>query len=520
MVFAGVVITLKIIKDQNYATPFLTLFWRAAFIIFYHKRNSMNILISAIQVIVCIFGLLAVFLSILLFLQFRWPAAAMWGLKVFTSSLSPVFVLVGAAIFVTGLATGSLFIEVIGAYVILVYLVHYISVTRQPAGEFEKTFSNNWETTFKPGQKEYFLSHRTSLRLPRVPKPRFDQDITFATIPGIDRKLLCDVWQPAISTKPSGVAFIYIHGSAFYFLDKDCGTRPLFRQLAAQGHVIMDVAHRLAPETDLVGMIHDIKRAIAWMKSNAEKYAIDTDKVIVAGGSSGGYLALMTAFTSKEPEFTPADLEEHDLNVCSVVALYPATDLEALYYHTNQHLTTRSVPGKLKKKVPADMPAWMKKWIGKDLHRLGMDKTLENVGTMPPLMGGHPDECPERYKFFSPITHVHYDCPPTLLIHGAHDIMAPVKSTRLLYDKLIKEKIQALLHILPQADHAFDLFLTNIAPAAHNAIYDVERFIALISNRIDEQHALTTKKTGTSTRSLARQPVPAFAKAPVGQQQN
>lgn len=497
MVLAGVLITLRIIKDQNYATPFLTLFWRTAFIIFYHKRNSMNILISAIQVIVCIVGLLAGLLSILLFLQFRWPASAMWGLKVFTSSLSPVFVLVGVAIFITGLATGSLFIDAIGAYLILVYLVHYISVTRPPTGEFEKAFSKNWETTLKHGQKEYFLSHRTSLRLPRVPEPRFEQDISFATIPGTDRKLLCDVWQPSISIKPSGVAFIYLHGSAFYFLDKDFGTRPLFRHLAAQGHVIMDVAYRLAPETDLVGMIHDVKRAIAWMKSNAEKYAIDTDKVIVAGGSSGGYLALMTPLTSKEPEFTPADLEEDDLDVCSVIALYPATDLEALYYHTNQHLTTRSVPGKLKAKVPAEMPAWMKKRIGKDLHRLGMDKTLENVGTMPPLMGGHPDECPERYKFFSPITHVHSNCPPTLLIHGAHDIMAPVKSTRLLYDKLIQEKIPALLHILPQSDHAFDLFLTSIAPAAHNAIYDVERFIALVSNRIDEQYALTTKKTGT-----------------------
>lgn len=451
----------------------------------------MNILISIIQVIVCIIGLLAAILSILLFLQFRWPAAAMWGLKVFMSSLSPVFVLVGAAIFITGLATNSLFIDAIGAYVILVYLVHYISVTRQPKGEFEKAFSNNWEIELKQRQKKYFLSHRTSLRLPRVPEPSFEQDISFAAIPGTDRKLLCDVWQPPISVKRSGVAFVYMHGSAFYFLDKDYGTRPLFRHLAAQGHVIMDVAHRLAPETDLMGMIHDVKRAIAWMKSNAEKYSIDRNKVIVAGGSSGGYLALMTAFTSKESEFAPADIEQNDLDVCSVIALYPATDLEALYYHTNQHLTTR---GKLKKKVPAEMPEWMKKRIGKDLHRLGMDKTLENVGTMPPLMGGHPDECPERYKYYSPITHIHSNCPPTLLIHGAHDIMAPVKSTRLLYAKLIQEKIPALLHILPQSDHAFDLFLTNIAPAAHNAIYDIERFMALVSNKVNEQHALLRKK--------------------------
>ncbi len=66
------------------------------------------------------------------------------------------------------------------------------------------------------------------------------------------------------------------------------------------------------------------------------------------------------------------------------------------------------------------------KLIGKDYHRLGFDKGFKNVGTMAPLMGGHPVECPERYTLFSPLTHIHPNCPPTLLIHGAHDIMAPV----------------------------------------------------------------------------------------------
>jgi hypothetical protein len=39
------------------------------------------------------------------------------------------------------------------------------------------------------------------------------------------------------------------------------------------------------------------------------------------------------------------------------------------------------------------------------------------------------------------------------------------------------------MHILPQTDHGFDLVLPKIAPAAHNAIYDVERFIALMAVR-------------------------------------
>jgi acetyl esterase/lipase len=443
----------------------------------------MELVILIIQIIAGIVGTLVALMSIVLFLQFRWPAAAMWGLKVFTSALSPLFVLIGSMTIIIGLATSSVFSSVIGICITIIYLIHIISVTRPPKSEigFEHAFGLNWKKRIKGTQKKYFLPSRNALKLPAVPDPRLEQDISFATIPGTGRKLLCDLWQPSETIKPSGLAFIYMHGSAFYFLDKDCGTRPFFRHLAAQGHVIMDIAYRLSPETDLMGMINDVKRAIVWTKDNAGRYKVDPDRIIVGGASSGGFLALMAAYTINDARFTPVELEGMDVNCCAVVAEYPATDLEALYYHTNQHLTTRSRPGQPKKKVPTEMPAWLKKRIGTDFHRLGMDKGFENVGTIAPLMGGHPDECPEPYKLFSPITHVSSSCPPTLLIHGEHDIMAPINSTRLLYDRLIKEKIPAILHVLPQTDHAFDLLFPNMAPSAHNAFYDVERFIALIS---------------------------------------
>jgi acetyl esterase/lipase len=456
----------------------------------------MEIIRLIIQIIAGIAGSLVALMSIVLFLQFRWPAAAMWGLKVFTSALSPLFLLVGLLTFITGLAADSVFISIIGIYVTLIYFIHIISVTRPPvsASDFEKAFSLNWKNHIKLEQKIYFLSSRLVLKLPPVPEPRFEQNISFATIPGTDRKLLCDVWQPSENVKPSGLAFIYIHGSAFYFLDKDYGTRPFFRHLAAQGHVIMDVAYRLAPETDLMGMINDIKRAIVWMKENAGKYGVDPTRIIVGGGSAGGFLALMAAYTANDSRFTPDELQGSDLSCCAVIAEYPATDLEALYYHTNQHLTTRSQPGQPQKRVPTKMPAWIKKRIGKDFHRLGMDKGFENAGTMAPLMGGHPDECPERYILFSPITHVNSNCPPTLLIQGKHDIMAPVNSTRLLYSRLVKEKVPTIMHILPQTDHAFDLMLPNIAPSAHNAFYDVERFMAFIAGQATAQYKLVLRK--------------------------
>jgi hypothetical protein len=310
----------------------------------------MEIIRTIIQIIAGIASSLVALVSIVLFLQFRWPKAAMWGLKIFSSALSPWFVLLGMISLIIGLITGSIFISAIGSYVVFIYCMHIISITRPPgsASGFEQAFGTNWKSQIKPEQTTYFLTSRTVLKLPAVPQPRLKQDISFATIPGTDRKLLCDVWQPAENIKPSGIAFIYVHGSAFYFLDKDFCTRPFFRHLAAQGHVIMDVAYRLAPETDLMGMIHDVKRAIVWMKQNAEKYGVVPDQIMLGGGSSGGFLALMAAYTNNDSAFTPEELNGMDNSCSAVMATYPATDLEALYYHTNQHITTRLQPVNLR----------------------------------------------------------------------------------------------------------------------------------------------------------------------------
>jgi acetyl esterase/lipase len=85
---------------------------------------------------------------------------------------------------------------------------------------------------------------------------------------------------------------VYLHGSAWCMLDKDVGTRPLFRHLAAQGHV----AYWLFPETDLPGMVADAKRALAWMKHHAADLQVRPDRVVVAGGSAGGHLGLLAAY--------------------------------------------------------------------------------------------------------------------------------------------------------------------------------------------------------------------------------
>jgi len=223
-----------------------------------------------------------------------------------------------------------------------------------------------------------------------------------------------------------------------------------------------------------------VKRAIIWMKESAGTYGINPNRIVVGGGSAGGHLALLAAYTANNPQFTSKELEGRDTGVRAAISLYGPTDLKAMYYHTNQHLTTRSIPGRPKKTAPTQMPGWIIKKMGKEFYRLNMDKGFENAGTLALLLGGHPDECPETYALFSPVTHVHPQCPPTLLIHGEHDLIAPVKSTRSLYTQLVEKKVPTVMHIIPQTDHAFDLQLPKISLSAHNLFFDAERFLALM----------------------------------------
>jgi acetyl esterase/lipase len=120
--------------------------------------------------------------------------------------------------------------------------------------------------------------------------------------------LLCDVWQPGSGIEHTGLAMIYLHPGGWQNVDKDTGTLPFFSYLVAKGHLVMDVSYRLCHETDMWGMIGDVKRAIAWMKANAGEYGVDPERVVVSGGSAGGHLALLAGYTPNHPQLDPEDV--------------------------------------------------------------------------------------------------------------------------------------------------------------------------------------------------------------------
>ena len=84
------------------------------------------------------------------------------------------------------------------------------------------------------------------------------------------------------------------------------------------------------------------------------------------------------------------------------------------------------------------------------------------------------------YQLASPITNVHPNCPPTLLIQGKQDFVTPVDATCELYTKLVETGVPAINVVFPWTDHAFDVAFPQLNPAAQSALYDVDRFLALL----------------------------------------
>jgi acetyl esterase/lipase len=345
-----------------------------------------------------------------------------------------------------------------------------------PSGGLDRAFGPGWSRRIPERRKSSMIDRRWRGRLPRVPEPRRERDVAYWTDPDTDRVLRCDVWRPPPGVEPSGLAFVYLGGGAWYLLDRNLGTGPLFRHLAAQGHVIVNVAYRTYPETDIPGMVGDAKRAVAWLKSTADEYDVDPERVVIGGGSAGAHLALLAGYAPHHPDLTPTELSNVDVSVRGVVSLYGQVDLEATYYHLGQQALNPDDP---EPDWEAPLSPWARRVLGSNATA-GEVRKLTVAGRLDWLMGGTPDQVPERYALQSPVHHVDDGCPPTLLVHGEHDQMAPISPVRELYRQLDGSGVPVVADFLPHTDHGFDLVLPTWSPSARVAIYDLERFLAIL----------------------------------------
>jgi acetyl esterase/lipase len=180
------------------------------------------------------------------------------------------------------------------------------------------------------------------------------------------------------------------------------------------------VNYRLSPRVAFPDMLIDLKRAIAWIRENADDYGIDPSFIAVTGGSAGGHLTALVALTANDAVYQPG-FEDADTTVQAAVPFY------GVYDFTNRNGFW----------FPDTVEQFIAPWV--------MQKSFEDH--------------PEDYAKASPMDQVRADAPPFLVIHGDKDTLAPVEDARDFVSRLRAVSEQPVHHLeLRGAQHAFDIF--------------------------------------------------------------
>jgi len=257
---------------------------------------------------------------------------------------------------------------------------------------------------------------------------------TYATVDGEDLEM--DVWRPENQEDAARSAMVYVYGGGF-----SSGTReqwaPYFQHLTSRGITVFSMDYRLStpsePSWDKAA--GDVKCAVGWVHANADAYGIDSSRVAISGGSAGGNLAMMAAYSAGS-DGVPSSCDTADSSVRAVVDFYGPPDLAELYSGT-----------------PSAAVA---------------DSLVQ-------YLGATPAEDAERYRLLSPEAYVDSASPPTLVIQGTRDTGVQASLSTDLAVQLDDAGVVNELLLLPATEHGFDAvyggFANQIAQAR------VDRFL-------------------------------------------
>jgi len=203
-------------------------------------------------------------------------------------------------------------------------------------------------------------------------------------------------------------AMLVVHGGAWA-----SGTREQLagaaEKLAENGYVAVAISYRLAPKYRFPAQIYDCQAAVRWLRTNAEKFTVDPNRIGGFGYSAGGHLVALLGV-----------LSDDDFREDGVPAEAPSARLEVV----------------LAGGAPCDF------------------RSLPEKSTMLAYwLGGSPAEQPEVYKQASPATYVSADDPPMFFFHGTADELVPIRSPKRMVDELTGAGVKTEFFEVPDAGH-------------------------------------------------------------------
>jgi acetyl esterase/lipase len=241
------------------------------------------------------------------------------------------------------------------------------------------------------------------------------RDVVYATAPDaqgkpVELKMDCAFLKQS-DGNPMPV-IVYIHGGGWQGGDRAVGV-PLSYVLAAGGYFACTIDYRLSGQAPFPAQIHDVKAAIRFIRANADKLAIDPERIGVWGHSAGGHLSALLGSTGNVHGDLdgPAGARYGSSAVQAVVDICGPTDL------------ARIAPGG------------------------------DAAPVVEALLGGSLQDKAELAKQASPVNHVDAKDPPFLIIHGGQDRLVPPRQAEYLRDALKQAGVEVEYLLIEDADH-------------------------------------------------------------------
>ncbi len=134
-------------------------------------------------------------------------------------------------------------------------------------------------------------------------------------------------------------ALVQLHGGAWCLMDRT-RDNPLNEAIAHSGVVVAAIDFRMPPQAGYPASMQDINYAIRWLKGRASELGTRAEMVGVAGTSSGGHQAMLTAMRPRDPRYaaiaSPAGARGVDASVKFVAMCWPVIDPLSRYRYAQR----------------------------------------------------------------------------------------------------------------------------------------------------------------------------------------
>ncbi len=240
-----------------------------------------------------------------------------------------------------------------------------------------------------------------------------ETDIVYAEVDGVSLTLNLAFPDP-LPEQPAPLVF-FLPGGGWQTRFKPVDANDF---LVDKGFITASVTYRVISEATFPAQIHDVKAAVRWFRLNAEKYAIDPERIGVWGHSAGGHLAALLGTS-----YDVAELEG-DANPGVSSRVQAVVAMSGVY--------TMNHP---RRKDPVALVA------------------LEEE-----LLGGPLEEKADLARLASPVTHIREGASPFLLIHGPNDDIVPMAHAEFLYDRLVRLNVGATMIPIAGGDHGLSAY--------------------------------------------------------------